>query len=297
MRRHDMAWDSNRSKLVLLGGTDLGVQLALEWDGSDWSTVTGPSDGQNQSRSLAYDPIREEVVAFGGTNGFGNFSGNTWICGSTGVWTQRTPAHAPSDRVDVYLAWCNALSAVILFGGEDETFTTLSETWKWDGTDWTQLSPATSPSAREGAQPPNMACQYGNSVMIFGDSGGSNETWIFDGTTWAQQTPATVPAVLNNTQIAWDPDHDYVLLLGQPASGSTTLTYSWLLGGNNWTDKAPSVSPSSTNLWQTIEWDGNLGKMLMFGARSAGGFTGPETWVFDEPTSVDASIRHTFGLG
>ncbi len=41
-----------------------------------------------------------------------------------------------------------ATGTVLLFGGRVNG-TVLSDTWSWDGTTWTQLTPATSPAARD----------------------------------------------------------------------------------------------------------------------------------------------------
>ncbi len=39
----------------------------------------------------------------------------------------------------------------MLFGGDDPSGNYLGDTWTWDGTTWTELAPATSPSARADA--------------------------------------------------------------------------------------------------------------------------------------------------
>ena len=58
----------------------------------------------------------------------------------------------------------------------------LGDTWLWSGSDWTELSPATSPSPRESA-----AVAYdpasGELVLVGGQSFGklSHETWTLAG--------------------------------------------------------------------------------------------------------------------
>jgi hypothetical protein len=48
------------------------------------------------------------------------------------------------------MAYDPATSQVVLFGGMGKTNLS-SATWAWDGSDWSKLSPATSPPPRYGA--------------------------------------------------------------------------------------------------------------------------------------------------
>ena len=82
---------------------------------------------------------------------------------------------------------------MILFGGMDGT-TTLNDTWAWDGSAWTQLTPANSPPprARAGMTSKLLAPQqeivlYGGHSAISGSSWGVlNDMWTFDGVDWEQ---------------------------------------------------------------------------------------------------------------
>ena len=67
------------------------------------------------------------------------------------------------------------------------------ETWVWDGTVWTKLSPATSPSVRgEVSMVYDSARQQ---VVLFGGEASSNsplnDTWVWDGTNWTKKNPVT----------------------------------------------------------------------------------------------------------
>ena len=47
------------------------------------------------------------------------------------------------------MAYDAATGQLVLFGGFDQQHgADLNDTWTWNGTTWTQLSPATSPPAR-----------------------------------------------------------------------------------------------------------------------------------------------------
>ena len=61
-------------------------------------------------------------------------------------WVQMTPANSPSDRSQHAMAYDSVIQKVVLFGGRDGS--TLNDTWKYDGVDWTQVATANSPGAR-----------------------------------------------------------------------------------------------------------------------------------------------------
>ena len=86
----------------------------------------------------------------------------------------------------------------MVFGGEGIDFDPLGDTWAYDGSSWTQLSPAHSPSPRRGA----VAAAYDGKMVLFGgdvispstqDWLSVDETWVWDGTDWTQQQPSQSP--------------------------------------------------------------------------------------------------------
>jgi hypothetical protein len=53
-------------------------------------------------------------------------------------WTQKLPAKSPSGRHGHAMAYDSAHGQVVLFGGLGADNTVLSDTWTWDGSNWTQ---------------------------------------------------------------------------------------------------------------------------------------------------------------
>src|SRR5438067_1009208 len=73
-------------------------------------------------------------------------------------------------------------------------------------TDWTELSPATSPSARA-AQAEAFDSSTGDLVLFggVGPSGFLDDTWTFDGSDWTQLFPSTSPSARLGASVAFDP--------------------------------------------------------------------------------------------
>jgi hypothetical protein len=123
---------------------------------------------------------------------------------------------------------------VVLFSGWTHSGI-LSDTWEWDGSNWTQRSPATSPSARQWhAMAHDSARQR---VVLFGGSDqpnySSSDTWEWDGGNWTQRSSATAPAARRGPAMAYDMARQRVMLFGGGVPGrrlSDTFSDTWLFG-------------------------------------------------------------------
>ncbi len=112
-------------------------------------------------------------------------------------------------------------------------------------TNWTQLFPTTSPSARSYVA---MAYDVVSQKVVlfggFGDAGYLNDTWTFDGTTWTKVDTATAPSPRTNMQMAYDRATRKVVLFGG-YDGRNDLGDTWIWDGatSTWTQAAPLHSP------------------------------------------------------
>jgi hypothetical protein len=210
---HAMAYDSVRSKTVLFGGTpDFSIFLGdtSEWDGTDWTQGSpAASPSARDAHAMAYDSVRGVTILFGGLDGSGHVN-DTWEWDGTN-WTQHSPATSPSARFHHAMAYDSVRGVTVLFGGTTYGASDfLSDTWEWDGTNWRQRVPATSPPARR-----LHAMVYdstrGVTVLFGGDyvDGSGNDflfddTWEWNGTDWAQRSPATSPQARLGHAMAYD---------------------------------------------------------------------------------------------
>src|SRR5262245_14328204 len=87
-----LVWDSVHNRVVLFGGhtgatTDVIYNDVWTWDGTDWAKV--PADTSNGTPpgrynfAMAYDPIAQAVVIYGGNHGTPATSNDTWLLSSS----------------------------------------------------------------------------------------------------------------------------------------------------------------------------------------------------------------------
>ncbi len=254
------------------------------------------SPSGRQYAAMAYDAATRQMVLFsGGIGGGGPQSPDTWIWNGTN-WSQATPRISPSAREGAVLAYDGATRQLVLFGGETGTNSgLLSDTWTWDGANWIQLDPATSPPARYAA---SMTYDPATrQLVLFGGFGAAdnsdnlNDTWTWNGTDWTPEHPATSPAARVNAGLAYNP-HDAGIVLyggtgpspfGQAAPPSDFFSDTWLWNGTDWIQEHPVTSPPArTNV--CLVYDQAAGQDILFGGIGSDGSSLGDTWAWDGST-------------
>ncbi len=200
---------------------------------------------------MAFDPITQQVVLFGGADCTGNpcvYFGDTWAWDGA-AWTLMDTPVAPSPRSSASIVWDPELQQVILFGGTNLS-TQFNDTWAWDGSQWTQLLPATSPSSRSGA---GLAWDSRrDEAVLFGGYNGGNldDTWIWRGSSWAEVSTTAAPDARFKMGLAFDQKHGYALLYGGEyidLEGEYFLDDTWVWDGAAWHQRHPAtIPPAST---------------------------------------------------
>ncbi|MBK9966927.1 MAG: hypothetical protein IPP07_19400 [Holophagales bacterium] len=242
-RHGSVSWADGNGNLWLFGGEGEGYRNDLwKWDGTNWTWVSG-SDA----------------------------SGQTGTYGTKGV---PAPENVPGARVDA-TSWTDGNGNLWLFGGRGTGLEVGgNDLWKWDGTNWTWMSGATSalqegvygtkgvpapgnvPGARFGSV--SWTDSVGN-LWLFGGSGYSrggygsfNDLWRWDGTNWTWMSGANVvgdPGSYGTKGVAAPTN------VPRARAGAVTWTDAagslWLFGGakESWYGGPPSYN----DLWK---WDG-----------------------------------------
>ncbi len=242
---------------------------------------------------MTNDVLDGGSLLFGGEDATGTFQDGTWIWNGTN-WSEATPTTSPSSRINASLARTQSgtTNGAVLFGGYDGT-NYLNDTWTWDGTTWTQATPATSPPARAGATME----YYDGDVFLFGGYNGTSyldDTWMWDGTNWTEQSPTTSPPARAYASMAEDTgyaDGTGALVLFGGYNGTDYLNDTWTLtysgSAFEWTDVSPATNPSA-RADAAMAYDGTLAEPTLFGGYDGTNILG-DTWEFDGTTWVEES--------
>jgi hypothetical protein len=113
------AWDSQRSRGVLFGGTDAVVAFADTWElaANAWTRAApAQSPPARFGPRRPTDAARRQVVVFGGTDGTNRLD-DTWVWDGV-TWTRKTTTPRPPARSQHAMVWDEARQRVVLFGGQ-----------------------------------------------------------------------------------------------------------------------------------------------------------------------------------
>ncbi len=300
-----MAYDSDTHQVFVYGGrafTDVcgcdGTGGTWVWDGSDLHEVAPPGHGTLYSR-LVFDEATHQLLHVAGA-----LADDTTPAGTTAVWTGSAwqtlaPTHTPPPTMVPAVAYDKKTAQLILFGGMSMLAPSeAGQTWSWTGTDWKQLSPATSPPDRMLA-----AMAYddatGQMVLYGGTYGafGLSDTWTWNGKTWKQQAPVHTPGPLVRATMTYDPALHALVLFGgtpMPADGfAAAPMQAWKWTGKDWVRLTWVTAPSDV-LWPAMAYDPDHGQLLVLaplGDKPGG--VGHEFFLLDAPTSTHVSAQQT----
>lgn len=261
-------YDADRALIVFGGEVDSGyARKTYTFDGSDWTLAKGPppASGALGFRAFgatyagaAYDRVRGRLVSFGGVSlgtdpqpPYDNAETRLW---DGTDWTYPSPAHAPTTRRDTALGWHPGTNKVVLFGGfriTDDNLSAdyLTDTWTWDGSDWTQETPAHVPDPAgdyaivlgDHTTSTRLETLGSDLVLIRGRVGGVSdhfETWTWDGSDWTESSPAHAPSARSEFAAAYHPGFGKVVLFGgRHGDFSTRLGDLWTWDGSDWTEE------------------------------------------------------------
>jgi hypothetical protein len=242
--------------------SDYQVMAGGKWTGY-WSP-DGPSP--RYMAALAYDGRHGRYILFGGETANGT-SDETWSYSTR--WTKLNPAHHPPPRRDAAMAWDATRGLDVLYGGlvpDQAEGTPASDTWTWDGDDWTQVATTSEgPGRREGSR----MVAAGDRLLMFGGHYGNlryfADVWSFDGSGWTRVDRNPTPAGRGDAAVAWDNASDSLFVYGGsgikagggPGESGVPLGDGWLMHDGAWTaikapgpqEKGPALLTLANALW------------------------------------------------
>jgi hypothetical protein len=247
-----------------------------------WSrlSITAPTPWRGMT--IAFDANRKVVVLFGGTGETGMVLNETWEFDGKS-WSKIATAHMPPARFWHGMAYDAARSKVVLFGGwQTDNGGALSDTWEYDGKDWTQIQTA-NPGAR-GYGPGMVYDTCRKKVVLFGGAATSGDyygdTWEYDGTSWKKVATQNAPSKRGLTAMAFDSTRCVTVLFGGINNG-VGYNDTWEYNGVNWSKIAIATAPAAR--WaHALTYDSLLGQVLLFGGYTpATNKQVNDTWVYD----------------
>ncbi len=280
---------------AVLFGTLLtpGVARAQE----DWTKLSPPTVPLGRYyAAMAYDTANQEAVMFGGVvsaiqNAGTNYDPRTWLWnGST--WSSVLPTPSPIARISGVMAYDTVDHVTVLFGGYNYyAGGVLSDTWVWDGSSWTQRSPAVHPPARLDAV---MAYDERNQkVVLYGGqdflNGVFDDTWVYDvpTNTWTQMFPVNSPESPLYPgygriwpAVAYDAGNQNIVLFGGEGYGNILLDDTWTWDGSNWTKQSPVNHPSA-RATHVMAYDPVHANTVLFGGFQTAVYGLSDTWTWD----------------
>lgn len=250
----------------------------------DLTSSAGTPPGGRQDYAMAYDPLLNAVVLFGGIDTEGGALGDTWEYTEAG-WTNLTPhlSASPAARWAPSLTYDPALGALLLFGGQFAVGAenAYNDTWEFNASGWTELHPANSPPP-EGVQLVYDAADgYAFAWGIAGTERFQND-WAFENGDWTNLTGSITGAPPTFTfYAAYDPQRNYVLFYGGISAfcvGGLTYAYSDGVFRNLTSTEAQSPYPIIGS--GVLTYDPAADGMILFSGYDTGCGITNATWEF-----------------
>ena len=189
----------------------------------------------------------------------------------------RIATEGPPSRASAAMCYDSDRHVIVLFGGNTGPNTAggypgaggyLGDTWEFDGTNWTQRLPVTSPVGRYQA---NMVYDsYRHRAVLFGGQRYdgtygvrfSPETWEWDGTNWKQVVTAHLPPWrewLYPYAACYDSARKEMLLFGILSDPL------WAYDGTDWSVRNPGGAGPGYSLSSLLAFDSNRGVAVLTG--------------------------------
>lgn len=297
---HALAYDEQRGVVVMFGGSDQRSNSETwEWNGRSWTLRSRGGPSPRTLALMAYDTRRGQALLFGGIS-LESRQVDTWEWNGL-LWSQRAKS-GPAPRTSAALAYDSRRGEAVLNGGYLGQFLGFSsETWRWDGREWT-------PADRDPPMDSRLAhamvfIESRATTLMFGGFASvlprdRDDTWEWNGVGWREIDTANRPSPRFYHAMAYDRDRDVVVLHGGDVSLPPMPDDTWEFDGVDWT-RIDTEGPGP-RARHAMAYDARRGVVVLFG-----GFTGSgvarDTWEYGCPrgdlncdTAIDLDDFFTF---
>jgi len=195
-------------------------------------------------------------------------------------WREIVDATPPTQRVESAAAWDPDRGRAILFGGVGAGTQTRSDTWLWDGTEWSMVTPSPRPPGLGGHA---MAADLAGRVVLVGGYTGFNMvyvtpaiTWVWDGIGWSELLGASPPGNHGHSAAAGPLPGQIVMTAGERSVDYLRDTWLWSNGG--WTAARDDNAPTAPRRYSSMAHDPIAGMTIV-----AGGLIDFEGYTWRDP--------------
>ncbi len=250
-----------------------GCSSVCTFEFDSWLDISPTGFRGVHGAAMAYDPVRNVVVAFGGAIG-SNARNETWEWDGV-FWVRRHPAVSPPARFNAAMAYDQVHHRLVLFGGRTNEKNALGDTWRYDGVTWTKATFSMSPAERFGHA---MAIDPSDrSLLMFGGEG-QTETWRYDGA-WSKVGLDAPPSRVFHSMAATS---NGILLHGGIATADATSAFddTWRWNGTAW-QKVASATQAGQRYGASMAEHAPSRRIFMFGGTMGGTrVVSNELWEF-----------------
>ena len=242
--------------------------------GADGPLIVPAHPVSRENPAMAFDPVREQLVLFGG-NVSSTYYPETWVSDASGEGWREVSTTFVSGRHSAAMEWDAVNEVVVMFGGLRADNTFLDEFWAWDGTDWSPINVSPRPPARYSHS--MVADPATGHVYVFGGRGvgntNLNDLWRWNGEAWTHlDEVGTPPAGLNYRyfEAAWDSADNSILLY------SSSPQRTWRFKDGVWNEIVTVNDRPNPNWGFRMEYDPVGNRTILFGGSAHRGVT----WEF-----------------
>lgn len=212
-------------------------------------------------------------------------------------WTDGLSSTLPEVLAPA-VAYDSARQRIVLFGGRNRVGIPQSWTWEWDGTRWSERSPAVRPIARVGGRA--VFDPVRNRIVLFGGESNASgqvygDTWEYDGVDWTQRTFSTAPGARTAHGMVWDTARQRAVLHGGIDPTGRLLGDTWEYDGTNWIPRNTLNQGPQERARHAMAYDAARRRVVLYSGQQAvaGNPTANDLWEWD---GASWSARNTSNL-
>lgn len=293
-----LIWVNSRNRVEAIGPGIFDGKIGY-WTGSAWNLVTPATIIPDRINNyFGYDVANDKFITLGGYDEvapYDYWQQDTWQYDGS-IWTQLFPTHTPDPTWEYpgypgsaqppggygNFVWDERNDYLLMYGwGSIGAFS--DETYKWDGSDWIKLFPATSPPMLGS---PQMVFDIArNEVVLHGGYISAFEavnphtwdpgTYTWNGTNWTIKSPAHSPTANRISRIAYDPVLQKIVAVYEGAvSSGDTETWTW--DGTDWTEETIANVPQSRPYGMIYDYANGYTMMInYYGTWKLEGYSAP----------------------